>query len=376
MAYTPDPDGLVKKAGELLAKNEYTGAFNSYKKAANIYMEKSAYFKAFEVYKMMIYISKESGKTGEMIQMVLDIAKKLDDFKAYDVAARMYESAGLLSYDISDFENAAAYYENAAEIYQKIYDEEATDDMLNLSGILLIKSAETLYALHLPAMKEKSENLMLEGIFRFGGLQSRIPVLESKFIADLAKENFDDARMCIGGLAASFQDILEKLTIAKDFNIDILYTSIKARIMHYQIEFSILDYLLQRKLEEAQENESVLESAKAIAEKLVSVTHLLHEAMEMECDKEDIDRYAFDGMLHSIVQSMNKEFIEALDPEAFIADLGDDVIAAIQDSPYYNIMKTVMQDGLDRAKDDLLAVNLGKLERYKAALIDLIFAES
>jgi hypothetical protein len=49
----PDPDGLVKKAGDLLAKNENIGAFNNYKKAANIYMEDRSYFKAFEVFKMM-----------------------------------------------------------------------------------------------------------------------------------------------------------------------------------------------------------------------------------------------------------------------------------------------------------------------------------
>src|SRR5271157_1810934 len=145
MAYTPDPDGLVKKAGELLAKNGYIGAFNNYKKAANIYMEDRSYFKVFEVYKMMIYISKESGKTGEMIQMILDVAKKLEDFSAYDVAARMYESAGSLSYDISDFENAATYYETAAEIYQKMYDDDANDEMLNLSGILLTKRAKTCF---------------------------------------------------------------------------------------------------------------------------------------------------------------------------------------------------------------------------------------
>ncbi|HME52664.1 MAG TPA: hypothetical protein VKM55_10635 [Candidatus Lokiarchaeia archaeon] len=376
MAYTPDPDGLVKKAGELLAKNGYIGAFNNYKKAANIYMEDRSYFKVFEVYKMMIYISKESGKTGEMIQMILDVAKKLEDFSAYDVAARMYESAGSLSYDISDFENAATYYETAAEIYQKMYDDDANDEMLNLSGILLTKSAETIHALHLPNVKEKSENLLLEGAFRFGGLQSRIPVLEKKAIADLEKENFEDARICIGGLAAAFQDILEKLTVAKDFNIDILYTSIKARIIHYQIEFSILDYLLQRKLEENSASESVKESAKAIGEKLVNVTQLLHEAMEKECDKEDIERYAFDGMLHSIVHAMNSESIDALDLDAFTAGLGDDVIAAIEESPYYNIMKTILQDGLEHAKDDLLGASLGKLERYKAVLMDLIYAGS
>nr|MDO8114221.1 hypothetical protein [Candidatus Sigynarchaeota archaeon] len=371
---SPDrAEALVKTAGELLAKNEMLGAFNNYKKAANLFMEAGSYFKVFEVFKMMSYIYKEQGKIGEMIQLVLDTAKKLEDFEVHDISARMYENAGTLSYDISDFENASEHFETAADLYQKMFDEEKNDDMRKLSGILLIKSAEAKYKLRTSAMKEKSEGLMLEGIFRFCALQAKIPELENKLVNQFNRAKLAEAKTTAESLTKAFRDAIEKLAVTTEFNVELLSANVKARIIHYKVEYQFLEYLLIRALEG---NAKAAPLASNIIEKLQEAMNLLHGTMVKEFDKEDVDRYSFDGMLYAIVTIFSGGSADPIKIDAFTDGFGNVVKDFVKNNRYYQIMCHVMQRGLLDCKNELIDVNLGKLERVKPSIIKLLFSEA
>ncbi|NMC04957.1 MAG: hypothetical protein GYA24_07095 [Candidatus Lokiarchaeota archaeon] len=375
----PDPDGLVTVAGQLLAENKTTGAFSYYKKAANLYMESGSYFKVFEVFKIMTYIYKEQGKLGEMIQLVLETARKLEDFKVFDVAARMYENAGTLCYDLADYENASAYYQNASDLYLSLWEENRerdgsgddarkfADDMRKLSGILLIKSAEATY--HVLARKDKSESLMLEGIFRICALAEQVPSIETTLVLHMKRGNFLDARNMASNLAKAFKEANEKLHVTREFNVELLSANVKSRVLHYQAEYLFISYLITRKLEGEEKAAAI---AKEVLSLLLESMGLMRGIFAKEHDREDIERYCFDGMLHAVISALLKKKPEPVD---FQDRLHGDIIRAINESAYYKIMVTIIGPGLKQAELALMDANLGKLERMKGTLMKLIFAE-
>ncbi len=364
----PDPDGLVTVAGQLLADNKITGAFSYYKKAANLYMEMGSYFKVFEVFKIMSYIYKEQGKLGEMIQLVLDAARKLEDFKVFDVAARMYENAGTMCYDLADYENASTYYQNASDLYLSLFEEDKSEEMRKLSGILLIKSAEAVY--RIPTKKDKSESLMLEGIFRICALVEKIPDLETNLALSFKHAKLSDAKTITSSLAKAFKDANEKLLLTKEFNVDLLSANVKARILHYQAEYLFLEFLLLRKVDGEASKEK---GAKLVNDLLLEALRLLRATIAKEYDREDIDRYCFDGMLYAILNALIGGKPE---PDGFLEGIRGDVMGAINKSAYYKIMITIIGPGLKQAKISLLDANLGKLERVKTSLMKLIYADA
>nr|MDO8086707.1 hypothetical protein [Candidatus Sigynarchaeum springense]MDO8117503.1 hypothetical protein [Candidatus Sigynarchaeota archaeon] len=364
----PNPDDLVTVAGQLLAENKMSGAFAYYKKAANLYLEKGSYFKVFEVFKIMSYLYKEMGKLGEMIQLVLDTARKLEDFKVFDVAARMYENAGTMSYDLADYENASAYYQNASDLYLSIYEEDKSEEMRKLSGILLIKSAEATY--RIASKKDKSESLMLEGIFRICALAEKIPDLETRLIMSFNRALFTEARAAASNLAKSFKDANEKILITKEFNVELLSTNVKARILHYQAEYLFLEYLLSRKMDG---EIKAAKKANLVIDLLFEALRLMRAIIMMEYDREDIDRYCFDGMLYSITNALIGAKPE---PDGFLEGIRGDVIGVINQNIYYKIMITIIGLGLKQAKGALFGANLGKLERVKSSMMKLIYADA
>ncbi|MBN2150423.1 MAG: hypothetical protein JW839_03150 [Candidatus Lokiarchaeota archaeon] len=363
----PDPDSFVAVAGQLLAENKMSGAFAYYKKAANLYMETGSYFKVFEVFKMMSYIYKEMGKLGEMIQLVLEAARKLEDFRVFDVAARMYENAGTMSYDLADYENASSYYQNASDLYLSIYEEDKSEDMRRLSGILLIKSAEATY--RMPTKKDRSEHLMLEGIFRICALGEKIPDLETRLTTSFNRAMLTEARTMASNLAKAFKDANDKLLLTKEFNVELLSATVKARILHFQAEYLFLDFLLARKVEG---EEQALKTGKVVVDLLVEALRLMRAIIMKEHDREDVERYCFDGMLHAIVNTLIGGKPE---PEGFLDGVIGDVASAINQSTYYKIMLTIIGLGLKQAKPALFDANLGKLERVKSSMMKLLYAD-
>jgi hypothetical protein len=361
-------DEYFQKAGNLLADNKITGAIANYKKAANLYMETGSYFKVFEVFKIMTYIYKEQGKLGEMIQLVLDEARKLEDFKVFDVAARMYENAGTMSYDLADYENASAHYQNASDLYLSIFEEDNSEEMRKLSGILLIKSAEAIY--RMPTKKDRSESLMLEGIFRICALVKKIPDLETGLITSFNRAKFAEARVTASNLANAFKDANEKLLLTKEFNVELLSANVKARILHYQAEYLFLEYLLSRK---ADGEAKASKAAKIVVDLLLEALRLLRATIVKEHDREDIERYCFDGMLHTIINSLTGKKPE---PDGFLDGVKGEVLGAITESKYYKIMITIIGLGLKQAKVSLFDANLGKLERVKSSMLKLLYADA
>ncbi len=364
----PDPDALVTIAGQLLSENKLSGAFSYYTKAANLYMEAGSYFKVFEVFKIMSYLYKEQGKLGEMIQLVLDAARKLEDFKVYDVAARMYENAGTMCYDLADYENASAYYQNASDLYLSMFEEDKSEEMRKLSGILLIKSAEATY--RLSSKKDKSEHLMLEGIFRICALAEKIPDLETRLITTFNRAMYAEARTMASNLAKAFKDANEKLLLTKEFNVELLSADVKARTLHYQAEYLFLEYLLSRKMDG---EDRAKKGAKLVADLLLEALRLMRAIMAKEHDREDIERYCFDGMLYAIVNALTGGKPE---PEGFLEGTKGDVMGAINQNTYYKIMITIVGLGLKQAKRTLFDANLGKLERVKSSMMKLIYADA
>ncbi|MEX2716117.1 MAG: hypothetical protein Q6353_003830 [Candidatus Sigynarchaeum springense] len=354
-------------ASNLLAENKMAGAFAYYKKAANLYLEKGSYFKVFEVFKIMSYLYKEMGKLGEMIQLVLDAARKLEDFKVFDVAARMYENAGTMSYDLADYENASAYYQNASDLYLSMYEEDKNEDMRKLSGILLIKSAEATY--HMPTKKDKSESLMLEGIFRICALAEKIPDLETRLITSFNRAMFAEARAAASNLAKAFKDANDKISVTKEFNVELLSANVKARTLHYQAEYLFLGYLLSRKMDG---DAAAMKEATRVLDLLLEALKLMRAIIMKEYDREDVDRYCFDGMLYAIASSLIGTKPE---PEGFLEGVRGDVMSAINQNIYYKIMITIIGLGLKQAKNALFGANLGKLERVKSSMMKLIYAD-
>ncbi len=331
-------------------------------------MEAGSYFKVFEVFKIMTYIYKEQGKLGEMIQLVLDAARKLEDFKVFDVAARMYENAGTLCYDLADYENASAYYQNASDLYLSIFEEDKSEEMRKLSGILLIKSAEATY--RMPSKKDKSESLMLEGIFRICALVEKIPDLETRLTMSFNRAKLSDARTTASNLAKAFKDANDKLLLTKEFNVELLSANVKARILHYQAEYLFLEFLIARK-EDGEEKAK--KTAKLVNDLLLEALRLLRATIAKEYDREDIDRYCFDGMLYSI---MNALIGGKPEPEGFLEGVRGDIVGAINKNAYYKVMITIIGPGLKQAKISLFDANLGKLERVKSSMMKLIYADA
>lgn len=368
MSYKPDPNFLYRKAEQLLMEDELMGAYANYTKAANIYMVNGSYFRMYECYESIIHILKMQGRMGEAINILLENAKKLEDFNIYEVAAKFYEKSGILSYTMEDYESASMWYKDSARLYLEVFKQDDSDEMRELSGILLMKSAESLY--QLKKKKESAENLMLEGVFRYFGLASKIPEMEDKLKTHLNNNEFIEARRISENLADIMKDMIEKMDITSDFQVELLSSNVESRLIHYKSEYLFIDYLILHNMGEKEELQKVRNRT---LKKLNEGMDILHDILIKEHDKEDIIRYCFDGMLKEIIHALDDGDDYSFSHEQFIKDLTDEVRNEIEENEYFNIIKKINKYGLELTKNDLLDANLGKFHPIKSLIIKLIF---
>ncbi|MFX0102230.1 MAG: hypothetical protein ACFFCS_21875 [Candidatus Hodarchaeota archaeon] len=371
MTYKPDTDYLIKQAEKLLAKEELTGAFVNYRKAKNILIEKGSYFRAHECINAMVQIYKTQGKIGEAINLVLSSAQKLEDFKIFEVAAKLYENTGSLNYEMQDYDNAGKYFEKAAALYKQLAQDEKDDEMRNLSGILLMKSSEATYKI--PNKKEKSEHLLLEGIIRFTGMKYKIPEFEMKLIEHVKKNEFIKAEETSAQLASMMKEIIESMSITELFNIDLLSTTVKSRLFHFKAEYLFFNYLLSRQVFDKKKLEEKGKYVKGILAECIS---MLKSTIIKEYDKEDVDRYCFDGLMESLMNKLvsnddNEAFLEE-----FTSGFEDELSNLILDNEHYNLMKKIVKYGLELTKNDLYNMNMGKFTPIAPTLIKLLYSSS
>ncbi|MBD3188002.1 hypothetical protein GF325_14290 [Candidatus Bathyarchaeota archaeon] len=369
MNYTPDTKQLVTSAEDLLASNELDGAILNYKKAANQLMEKGSYIEVFLIYKQIIDILKKQAKFGEAITTILGVAKKLVDLNIQEEAAKFYKFAGNVSYEVQDYLNASEYYEKASDLFLEVSKRDDNPDMRKLSGILLIKSSESLSRVH--NKKEKSETLILRGIYLYSGLKSKIPELESKLTEHLKSNKFETSLKIAGELTQIMDEVISDLKVVDDFPVEHLQDMVRVRLEHYSSEYTFLAYLVNRQLPLGTDNPKY---GKKANQKLERIIERLKGLMALDHDKEDVDRYCFDGMLLAIYNDLEDNSKNDALVQSFTESFQVDLIRQVEENQYFKAMVRIQKYGLELAKQAIRELSLGKFSRIKSLFMKLLFA--
>lgn len=363
MTYKPDPDALLQSAGELLARNAQ-GAIAAYKKAANLFMERGDYFKVFETCDVLARVYKENGHIGEMIAVLNEFALKMEDFQINDVAAKFHERAGNLCYELQDFTTASEHYEKAGDQYELMHRMDGDEDLRMLSGVLLMKSGESLYKR--PNQKDKAEDLLIRGIFRYCGVKDTLRDMERDLFSALKAGSMEHAARVAGSLAGLMKEVIEKMEVVRTFDIERLANSVKSRLLHYKAEYLFVEYLVARRFPD---HDKTTLAARTL-DKITEGIDILHGIMKVEHDKEDVERYCFDALLRGILLALEGEEIIDKPPED---GLDATVKEAIQQHSFTILLGKIKRFGLQMVKDDVSAANLGKFSQAKATIVKLVF---
>ncbi|MHA1681381.1 MAG: hypothetical protein ACTSUE_10255 [Promethearchaeota archaeon] len=373
MSYKPDASHLVEIGDGLMSTEQYIGALKNYSKAANIFIENGSYFRVYETYNKIVEILKIQGKIGEAITRVLAVAQKLKDFKIYEESARFYEYVGNLCSEVEDYNNSMVNFEIAAQLYLKIFEEEKNDEFRKLSGILLIKSSESAY--RIKTKKEKSETLMLEGIFRYSGLKSKITPLEDELINNLKVNKFSAAKSVALNLTGIIHEILSKVKVAEvaeSFEgLDVLFKMVHSRVMHLAAEYNFLAYLLSRQLDGGSELKNLTNTTE---DTFIQVLNTVREILPKEYDAEDLDRYCFDGFMLTLFNALEDNNKNGTLVSNFLNGFSKDLASKVQSNQYYNLMEKITKFGLELSKEMLWDAPLGNFSKFKSIFLKLVLS--
>ncbi|MHA1791195.1 MAG: hypothetical protein ACTSVI_01040 [Promethearchaeota archaeon] len=363
-----DPVHLFNIAEELNSNNQLMGAYENYKKAANIFFMEGSYQKISTIYRKIVETLKAMGKIGEAIMISKEMAKRLEDFKIYEEAISIHELIGELNYEIKDHENAARALMNAGELYWKLYEDEKNDVWMRKSGEFLIKAGEILYKI--PSKKEKSEQLVLDGLFKYCGCIHDISKLEVELANTIQKNDFFNAKKIAGHIASTVLNMIDSLDNYRKFKEIKLKKNLTSRLLHIKSEYLFMQYLISRQIDDKDVAKKI---GINITDKLQKSIEILKSLLNNEYDKEDLDRFGFDAMIMAIIKSLNnsdsiKEFETKIK-----TGLDKEIINLLDENTYFHIMKKIANFGLESVKNDLRNVPMGMLESLKNTLIKLIY---
>ncbi|MHA1714052.1 MAG: hypothetical protein ACTSXP_00270 [Promethearchaeota archaeon] len=369
MSYKPDPEYLKELAGKLRESNKLVGAITNLRKAANILFKRGDYIESARCYREIANILLSQGKSALAISNLRDFAKKLEDFKIYDVSWEVYKTLGEICNNLGDFENSMMFFQHASDLYMRLHTSDPDGISLDVAGDLLIKSGEAAYNLKSAINKEKSERLIMKGLYRATGLEGSLPPKEQDLILKIKNNKFEEIQEIVASILALHDKALAKLDTLENNKLGLILNNVKSKIIHRKMENLLVYYLVSRKTDEKRAREEILPRLK---KNLQLSINLLKSAIQIEHDKEDLERLSFDWMIAVILNDLTRE----QDPKSLLAALTKDIERVkdeLEKCSFFKVVKKVTKYGLQMSKESLYSIPFGNLEPIKSTVLKLIF---
>jgi len=354
------------KAEEFVSKNKVKASIQMLRKAINIFFEIGLYMKIPEVISRIINIFYRESYIYLAIEYLNSIYKRLSNLDLPEEQAKILMELAKLLKRIGDYELAAEYFEEAAELYLKADPESFRE----LSAMFLISAAgcyERTRTSH-----RKGEMLLIQAALRLNKEIFDYQASEYQAIKYIKNKEFVKAIEIYEKLYKHFSYGLDNISqIVYDFE-EITYVSIyaKTRLIHIISEYRLILMFLYDLVGERDISRKIaLESIEQLNSAIELIKGMI---ISNYWTRDDLKRLTYEGFMRAYFQKYWHIKDPTPEEEAYIyitKNLPNEVLDIIKKLPYYDLCVKTESYNLKSLNELLADFNLGRLEKYKEFFI-------
>jgi tetratricopeptide (TPR) repeat protein len=306
-------------------------------------------------------IDKESTIYAAM-EYLRNIRDRLRVLDLPEEEAKIMMVMGNLSFKIEDYESAAEYYEECADLYLKAEPQEYR----SASAMFLIRAAECYE--HLRYIHEKGERIMIQAALRVNKKAMDYQAEEFRGLKFIKLKKYGEAIPIYTELYNFFIEALDNLSsmIVDTPEIRSIAIFAKTRLIHIVSEYRlILMICYDRNGEKEKSKEIALEAIDHLNTGIEMIRSMILQGF---WSKDDLKRLTYEGFMRAYFQKYWHIKNPTPDQQIhyyILYGLGGEPAEQIKKLPYYDLCVKTETYNLEQLDELLYGFNLGRLDKYK-----------
>ncbi|MHA1341940.1 MAG: hypothetical protein ACTSRZ_18800 [Promethearchaeota archaeon] len=357
------------KAEEFISENKVKAAFQMLRKAVNIYFYIGQYMKIPEVLSRITNLFYRESIIYNAISYLNEVYERLAKLDLPEEEAKILMEMAKLSKKIGDYESAADYFEQCAELYLQ-----ADPELYRSVSAMFLISAAGCYERN-RSTHRKGEMVIIQAALRLNKEIFDYQAAEYQGIKYLKSKELDKAIEIYEKLYKHFVNALSNLSqmVNESAENEINYVSIfaKTRMIHIISEYRlILMFLYDLINEKEKSKEMALESIDDLNSGIELIKGMIASGY---WSMDDLKRLTYEGFMRAYFQKYWHIKDPSPEDEAsvYIIDgLPKPIVEKIKNLPYYDLCVKTETYSLESLNELLADFHLGRLEKYKEYFIN------
>lgn len=353
---------LINQAEMNISKDRITAGLKLYQKATDIYFNIGQYMKIPDMFiRISTLMDKESTiyAAMEYLRTIKDRLRQLD---LPEEEAKIMMVMGNLSFKIEDYESAAEYYEECADLYLKA----EPIEYRSASAMFLIRAAECYE--HLPYIHEKGERIMIQAALRVNQKALDYQAEEFKGLKLIKLNKYKDAIPIYIQLYEFFIEALDNLSamIVDTPEIRSIAIFAKTRLIHIISEYRLILMILYDR--DGNKEKSKNMAMEAIDHLNTGIEMIRSMILQGIWAKDDLKRLTYEGFMRAYFQKYwhIKNPTPDMQIQYYILEgIGGEPAEAVKRLPYYDLCVKTESYSIEQLDELLYGFNLGRLDKYK-----------
>lgn len=361
-------ENYINRAETYIADGKIMAGFKMYQKSADIYFKTGSYMRIPDIF---IRISTLLRKETTIYAAMEYLRRTRSRFRKLDLPeeeAKIMMVMGNLAFKVSDYDSAAEYFEDAADLYLKADPEEYRP----ASSMFLVRSAECYE--RMKRKHEKGERIIIQAALRLNQKTIDFQAEEYKAIRLFKNGDYKEAIPIYEQLYEFFTEALGNLSVMVQDTPAIFQIAIyaKTRFIHIISEYRmILMFLYDLIGEDKRSKEMALDSIDHLNAGIELIKGMIIKGF---WSKDDLKRLTYEGFMRAYFQKywhIKNQTPEEQIQHAIVQDLPQETVEIIKKLPYYDLCVKTETYALKELHELMDEFNLGRLEKYKELFIKL-----
>lgn len=361
-------ESYIDRAEEFIADGKIMAGFKLYQKSADIYFKTGSYMRIPDIFIRISTLLRKETTIYAAMEYLRRTRNRFQNLDLPEEEGKIMMVMGNLSFKVADYDSAAEYFEEAADLYLKSDPEEYR----SASSMFLVRAAECYE--RMKRKHEKGERIVIEAALRLNKKTIDFQAEEYKAIKLINNENYADAIPIYEQLYQFFMEALENLSVMVQDTPGIHQIAIysKTRFIHIISEYRmILMFLYDASGDKEKSKEMANDSIDHLNAGIELIKGMI---MKGFWSKDDLKRLTYEGFMRAYFQKywhIKNESPEDQIQKAIIRDLPKDAVDIIKKLPYYDLCVKTESYSLQQLHELLGEFNLGRLEKYKDFFIKM-----